>query len=122
MKRILLAEDERLILETIAMNLSREGYEVIKAVDGSDCLSKLETHEVDLLITDIHMPVLTGLEVVSKLKNSDKKEIPIIILSSNGAEESVLKAFDMGVDDYMVKPVSLSEMNVRVKKLLSQNS
>lgn len=119
MKRILVAEDNRLILETVAHSLSREGYEIIKAEDGRDCMAKLETNDVDLIITDLYMPNLNGLEVISKLNSEQKSVIPIMVLSAAGAEENVLKAFDMGADDYMVKPFSLIELNVRVKKLLS---
>jgi len=119
MKRILVAEDNRLILETVAHSLSREGYDIIKAEDGKDCLTKLENNEVDLLITDLYMPNLNGLEVISKLNSHYKGLMPIMVLSAAGAEENVLKAFDMGADDYMVKPFSLIELNVRVKRLLS---
>ncbi|MBN2635734.1 MAG: response regulator transcription factor [Prolixibacteraceae bacterium] len=119
MKRILVAEDNRLILETVAHSLTREGYEIIKAEDGKDCMEKLETNHVDLIITDLYMPNLNGLEVISKLNSEHKSVIPIMVLSAAGAEENVLKAFDMGADDYMVKPFSLIELNVRVKKLLS---
>ena len=119
MKRILVAEDNRLILETVAHSLSREGYEIIKAEDGKDCLAKLESNEVDLLITDLYMPNLNGLEVISKLNETGKKQIPVMVLSAAGAEESVMKAFDLGADDYMVKPFSLIELTIRVKRLLA---
>jgi DNA-binding response OmpR family regulator len=119
MKRILVAEDNRLILETVAHSLSREGYDIIKATDGLDCMSKLKNNNIDLIITDLYMPNLNGLEVISLLNNEHKSKIPIMVLSAAGAEENVLKAFDMGVDDFMVKPFSLIELNVRVRKLLA---
>lgn len=119
MKRILVAEDNRLILETVAHSLTREGYEIIRATDGRECMSKLEENNIDLLITDLYMPNLNGLEVISILNNGQKSMIPIMVLSAAGAEENVLKAFDMGVDDFMVKPFSLIELNVRVRKLLA---
>ncbi len=119
MKRILVAEDNRLILETVAQSLSREGYDIIRAQDGQDCMTQLEQNQVDLIITDLYMPNLNGLEVISKLNGDLKSIIPIMVLSAAGAEENVLKAFDMGADDYMVKPFSLIELNVRVKRLLS---
>lgn len=119
MKRILVAEDNRLILETVAHSLTREGYEIIKAADGKECLSILEQNSVDLIITDLYMPHFNGLEVVSNMNEDIKKIIPIMVLSASGGEENVLKAFDMGVDDFMVKPFSLIELNVRVKKLLA---
>ncbi|GAB1451840.1 hypothetical protein MASR2M47_18960 [Draconibacterium sp.] len=119
MKRILVAEDNRLILETVAQSLTREGYEIIKAADGRECMNQLEINDVDLIITDLYMPHLNGLEVISSLNNKMKSMTPIMVLSASGAEENVLKAFDLGVDDFMVKPFSLIELNVRVKKLLA---
>lgn len=120
MKRILVAEDNRLILETVAQSLTREGYDIIRASDGKDCMDKLEGGEpVDLIITDLYMPNLSGLEVISRLNEDYKNLIPIMVLSAAGAEDNVLKAFDLGADDFMVKPFSLIELNVRVRKLLS---
>lgn len=121
MKRILIAEDNKLILETIAHSLSREGYEVTKALDGKECLSILQEKEVDLIITDLYMPNVSGLEVISTLKEELKNTTPIMVLSAAGAEENVLKAFDSGADDFMIKPFSLVELNVRVRKLLALN-
>ncbi len=119
MKRILVAEDNRLILETVAQSLTREGYDIIKAADGRECMNQLEINNVDLIITDLYMPHLNGLEVISKLNSKINNTTPIMVLSASGAEENVLKAFDLGVDDFMVKPFSLIELNVRVKKLLA---
>lgn len=119
MKRILVAEDNKLILETIAHSLTREGYEILKALDGKECLKILEDNEVDLLITDLYMPYINGHEVISIIRDERKKNIPILVLSAGGAEENVLKAFELGADDFMVKPFSLVELNVRVRKLLA---
>ena len=119
MKRILVAEDNRLILETVAHSLSREGYDIIKANDGKDCMDKLLCNQIDLIITDLYMPNLNGLEMISLLRKGMNNNIPIMVLSAAGAEENVMKAFDMGADDFMVKPFSLIELNVRVRKLLA---
>jgi len=119
MKRILVAEDNKLILETIFQSLKREGYEIIKASDGKECLQILEDTEVDLLITDLYMPFVNGNEVITIIRDERKKNIPILVLSAAGAEDNVLKAFDLGADDFMVKPFSLVELNVRVRKLLA---
>lgn len=118
MKRILVAEDNRLILETVAHSLTREGYDIIKANDGKECMAKLQGNQVDLIITDLYMPNLNGLELISQLNDNYKNLIPIMVLSAGGAEENVLKAFEIGADDFMVKPFSLIELNVRVRKLL----
>lgn len=119
MKRILVAEDNRLILETVARSLSKEGYDIVKAEDGKDCMNKFKENQIDLIITDLYMPFLNGLEVISLLHNDEDFNTPIMVLSVNGAEENVMKAFDMGADDFMVKPFSLIELNVRVKKILA---
>jgi DNA-binding response OmpR family regulator len=119
MKRILVAEDNKLILETIAHSLAREGYEIIKALDGKECLKIMEDNDIDLLITDLYMPCINGHEVISRIRDEWKKNTPILVLSAAGAEDNVLKAFDLGADDFMVKPFSLVELNVRVRKLLT---
>jgi two-component system response regulator VicR len=118
MKRILVAEDNKLIQQTIAYKLVKDGFEVITVDDGKACLEKLEETEVDLLITDLFMPFINGHEVISTIRHEWKKSLPIMVLSSAGSEETVLKAFELGADDYMVKPFSLGELTVRVKKLL----
>jgi len=119
MKKILVAEDNRLILETIVHSLTREGYEIIKANDGKECLKVMEENEIDLLITDLYMPYINGNEVIAILRDERKKNTPILVLSAAGAEDIVLKAFELGADDFMIKPFSLVELNVRVRKLLA---
>ncbi len=119
MKRILVAEDNKLILETISRNLLREDYEVFKVADGKECLKFLDENEVDLIITDLYMPIINGHEVISILRNDRKITTPILVLSAAGAEDNVLKAFDLGADDFMVKPFSLTELTVRIRKLIS---
>ena len=119
MQRILVAEDNKLIQQTISYKLIKDGFEVITVDDGQACLEKLKMIEVDLLITDLFMPFINGHEVISTIRNEWKKQIPILVLTSAGSEETVLKAFELGADDYMVKPFSLGELTVRVKKLLA---
>ena len=120
MKKILIAEDNKLIQQTIAYKLVKDGFEVFTADDGKACLDMLENNEMDLLITDLFMPFINGHEVIATVRNEwNNNNLPIMVLSAAGSEESVLKAFELGGDDYMVKPFSLGELTVRVKKLLS---
>lgn len=114
---ILVAEDEALILNSIAFKLQRENFEVLKAKDGKEALELLKTHSPDLVITDIVMPFYSGLEVLSKIKSINSK-IPVIMLSALGQENSVLEAFKIGANDYITKPFSPNELVVRIKKLL----
>jgi DNA-binding response OmpR family regulator len=119
MKKILVAEDNKLIQQTIAYKLGKDGFEVITVDDGKACLEMLENNDMDLLITDLFMPYINGHEVISTVRNEWKKTLPIMVLSAAGSEDTVLKAFELGGDDYMVKPFSLGELTIRVKKLLS---
>jgi DNA-binding response OmpR family regulator len=118
-KRILIAEDNKLIQDTIVFKLQKDGYEVIKAVNGKECLECLQSGSYDLLITDLFMPYISGHEIISAVRTEMKIDLPILVLSAAGAEETVLKAFELGADDYMIKPFSLSELSIRVKKILA---
>jgi DNA-binding response OmpR family regulator len=117
---ILVAEDNKLVLETVAFRLQKEGYEVVKAIDGKECWEFLQQNKFDLLITDLFMPFLSGHEIIAAVRTDLKSNLPILVLSAAGAEETVLKAFELGADDYMIKPFSISELSIRVKKILAQ--
>jgi len=117
--RILVAEDNKLIQETLVFKLRKDGYEVVKAIDGKECLDHLKSDQFDLLITDLYMPFFSGHEIIAIVRSEMKSDLPILVLSAAGAEETVLKAFELGADDYMIKPFSLSELSVRVKKLIA---
>jgi DNA-binding response OmpR family regulator len=118
-KRILVAEDNKLIQETLVFKLNKDGYEVVKAIDGKECLEHLRNDQFDLLITDLFMPFVNGHEIIATVRSEMKSSLPILVLSAAGAEETVLKAFELGADDYMIKPFSLSELSIRVKKLIA---
>ncbi|MCK9413138.1 MAG: response regulator [Prolixibacteraceae bacterium] len=118
-KNILIAEDNKLILDTIVFKLQKEGYEVVRAVNGKECMEKLQDGSYDLLITDLFMPYISGHEIISAVRVEMKSDLPILVLSAAGAEETVLKAFELGADDYMIKPFSLGELTIRVRKLLA---
>ena len=116
--RILIAEDDELILKTVEHKLLKEGYEVLISRNGKDAINSIEEAEVDLIITDIMMPFASGIEMLSALKNL-KKQIPVIMLSSMGQEDVILEAFQMGAADFMVKPFSPNELILRIKRLLN---
>lgn len=113
--RILIAEDDELILKTIEYKLQKEGYEVIVTRNGKDAIETINNTQVDLIITDIMMPFASGTEILSAIKALGKK-IPVIMLSSLGQEEVVLDAFDLGASDFMVKPFSPNELILRIKR------
>lgn len=117
--QILLAEDDELILKTIEHKLTKEGYQVILTRNGKDAIDRINTEKVDLIITDIMMPFASGLEIVTNTRKSINANTPIIVLSSMGQEDVVVEAFDLGANDFMVKPFSPIELSIRVKKLLN---
>ena len=121
--KILIAEDEPLILQTLELKLKKEGYQVIGCVDGLEALQKIDSEQPDLIITDIMMPYMSGLEVVRKVKQDlSTKNTPVIVLSTMGQESIVEEAFELGADDYLKKPFSLSELSIRIKKLARKTS
>lgn len=117
--KILVIEDEPIVYKTIEFKLKRDGYAVISAFDGKDGMDKIESEKPDLILTDILMPFATGLEIVSFVRKQLKIETPIIVLSGLGQEETVLEAFELGADDYLVKPFSPNELSIRIKRQLA---
>ena len=117
--RILVAEDEIIMLKTIDFRLKKDGHEVFLAEDGQQALEKIAELSPDLIITDIMMPYASGLEIIGFVRKNKDKKVPIIILSAMGQEDVVLEAFELGADDYITKPFSPNELSVRVKRLLS---
>lgn len=116
-KIILIVEDENLVVKALEFKLRRDGYDVIHAKDGREGIRVIENEEFDLMITDIFLPFNNGLELIIKAKQVKGDSFPIIVLSNIGMED-VLSAFKLGVDDYITKPFSLSELSARVKRLL----
>lgn len=117
--KILVAEDEPMLLKTIELKLKKEGYEVIATIDGREAIAKIESEQPDLVISDIMMPYASGLELTAILKKGEK-QIPIIILSAMEQEKVVMEAFELGADDYITKPFSLNELSIRVKRLMTR--
>lgn len=114
--KVLVAEDDMIMLKTIEVRLKKDGYEVITAQDGRDALGKFETESPDMIITDIMMPYMSGLEIVGAVKSKAGKTTPIIVLSTMGQENVVLEAFKLGADDFITKPFSPKELSMRVQR------
>ena len=114
--KILVVEDNHLILKVIETKLKKEGYDVISCENGKEAIEKITHSLPDLVITDIMLPYNSGLEIVSFVKVNLKKNIPVIVLSGMGQEKTIEEAFKLGADDYMTKPFSLSELAMRIKR------
>ena len=117
MFRILVAEDDHAIRTLITTKLKQENYTIYTAANGEDALSVMEKHQVDLLISDIMMPVMDGYSLVKALRET-KHTLPILMITAKSQLESLEEAFTLGVDDYMVKPIRLEELALRVRALL----
>ena len=117
MFRILVAEDDHAIRTLITTKLKQENYTIYTAENGEDALSVMEKHQVDLLISDIMMPVMDGYSLVKALRET-KHTLPILMNTAKSQLESLEEAFTLGVDDYMVKPIRLEELALRVRALL----
>jgi DNA-binding response OmpR family regulator len=118
-KKILLAEDNSILSLLLKFRLEKEGYKLLIAVNGKEAIELIEKHNPELILSDIMMPFVSGLEVISHVRNILKSETPIIVFSSAGQEEIVLNAFNLGANDFMSKPFSLNELVIRAKRLLS---
>ena len=117
--KILIAEDETLMLKTLEMKLQREGYEIVCCADGREALQKLEEEQPRLVITDIMLPYSSGLEIIRAAK-AKPYQVFVIVLSAMGQEKTVEEAFELGADDYMTKPFNLNELAIRVKRLAAK--
>jgi DNA-binding response OmpR family regulator len=117
--KILICEDDLMTLKALEHKLKNDGYATITALDGKQAIDMLKTHpDIDLLLTDLHMPLISGLELITHVRNEMKSNMPIIMLTRVGLEDTVLHAFELGADDYITKPFSPEELSLRIKRLL----
>lgn len=117
--RILIVEDERGLVQTLNWYFSREGYETIIANDGQEGLRKAQTTAPDIVLLDLMLPGMNGLDVCRELRSGDRtKDIPIIMLTAKAEETDQIVGFSMGADDYVTKPFSNKVLLQRVKALL----
>ncbi len=114
--RILIVDDDREIVDSIAIFLLGEGYEVIKAYNGIEALESLSENEVHLMILDVMMPKLDGIKTLMKLRES--RNIPVILLSAKSEDADKILGLTAGADDYVTKPFNPSELVARVKSHL----
>ncbi len=119
-KRLLLAEDDQLLASLLTFRLQKGGYEVKLSADGKQVKEYLAEHSPDIIVSDIMMPYFSGMELIAFVRKELKSQVPIIIISSAGNEENVLNAFELGANDFISKPVSPSELLVRIARELNK--
>lgn len=118
-RKILVVDDEVSIVRTLRFNLERNGYEVCTAGDGRSAVSMAVSEQPDLVILDIMLPFLDGIEACKLIRRSS--DVPIIMLTAKGQEIDKVLALELGADDYVTKPFSLHEFLARVKARLRRN-
>src|SRR4051794_7160460 len=117
--RILIIEDERGLTEVLTYNLQREGYEVVVAHDGQEGLRKAQMQLPDLVLLDLMLPAMDGLEVCRSLRGGERtRNVPILMLTAKAEETDQVVGFSMGADDYVTKPFNVKVLLQRVKALL----
>lgn len=121
-KTILVIDDEQDIVELLAYNLEKEGYVVIKGYDGQQALEKIQDSRPDLVILDVMMPRMNGLDVCREIrKSTSTKHLPVIMLTARTSEHDQVAGLEIGADDYLAKPISPRVLIARVKTLLRRS-
>ena len=119
MPTILVADDEKLLRELLEFRLSQRQYEPVLASDGREALARLEDSEPDAVVLDMMMPVHDGLEVLRRMRASDRHaNTPVIILTARRGEKDIVGALELGANDYLVKPFMPEELLARLGRLL----
>ena len=119
--KVLVVEDSPTMRQLIVFALKRiRGFQIVEANDGVDGLKKLSAHKFDLILTDINMPIMDGLKLVSMVRNDPNyKETPIIVITTEGAIEDRERALALGANEYITKPIQTMKILETVKKLMS---
>ncbi|MFA6541656.1 MAG: response regulator [Bacteroidota bacterium] len=120
-EKILVVEDDVNIKQVVIFKLKNSGYEVSTCGNGLEALEFLKTHTVDMIITDVMMPMMTGKELMVELKkNPETKDIPAVMLTSRTLEKEIVEGLSLGAEDYIKKPFSPNELLARVKMVLAR--
>ncbi|MEZ4861895.1 MAG: response regulator transcription factor [Caldilineaceae bacterium] len=118
--RILVVEDEAPLRELLQISLQKSGYEVITARDGISALELFDTHAIDLVLLDVMIPELDGFKVCAKLR--EHSDVPVVMLSALNRPDDIVYGFKMGADDYICKPFTFREIEVRIQAILRRVS
>jgi len=122
MAKVLVIEDDAHIWKLIEYKLKKEKHDLTWASDGLKAMEILETFRPDLILSDVMVPYMDGLQILKKIKADDElKDIPVIMLTSKAQEKDIIKGLEMGAQDYMTKPFSPTELILRVNMALKSS-
>ena len=119
-KKVLVVDDEKLIVKGIRFSLEQEGMEVDCAYDGEEALEKTQTSEYDIILLDLMLPKLSGLEVCQQIR--EFSQVPIIMLTAKGEDMDKILGLEYGADDYITKPFNILEVKARIKAILRRSA
>lgn len=120
-KKILAVDDERHIVRLIQVNLERAGYQVSTAYDGREALQKIEADKPDLVVLDVMMPYMDGLETLKRIRaNPATRALPVIMLTAKAQDQDVFQGYSHGVDIYLTKPFNPIELLTFIKRIFSE--
>ena len=119
MAKILVVDDEKLIVKGISFSLQADGMEVDAAYDGEEALRKIKEKNYDMVLLDVMLPKMSGMDVCQAVR--EFSDVPIIMLTAKGEDMDKILAFDNGVDDYLTKPFNILEVKARIKAILRRN-
>jgi len=120
-KSILLCDDDFIMLKLIEDKLLSYNYKITTVSDGKKAIDKLQNSDFDLIVTDMHMPYATGMELIDFLKNDLKKNTPIIVITKDTSENTAENAFNIGATDYIFKPVNVNILAKKIENILANN-
>jgi len=117
-RKILVVDDEHHILELIQFNLESNNFDVITCDNGEDAIKVASDENIDIIILDLMLPGIDGIEVCKRIRQSSNKKVPIIMLTAKGEENDKIQGLNIGADDYMTKPFSIRELLARINAVL----
>lgn len=120
--RILICDDDTMTLRALNFQFHKDGYEILQANNGREAQQMLVDHEdIDILITDIYMPLINGMELITYVRKNLQRDIPIIMVSRVNVEDTITFTKELGANDYLTKPIDLEKISNSVKQLMKKN-
>ncbi len=119
MKTILVVDEHPMLLKALCFKLQKAGFDTLAAVDGKQAIEFYDEVKPDLVLTDLLIPYVTGMELIAHIREKKQQRTPIIVLSKVAVDDTILEVFNLGADDYVTKPFRPNEIIARTRRLLA---